>query len=287
MANTTTGNNNSSIGVQTLFTNSSGAQNVAHGVNALLDNTSGSNNTGIGTGALSSNTTGSQNTAIGAFADLTGGTTFVNATAIGFNAKVNASNKIRLGDTNVTVIEGQVAYTFPSDERIKININEDIKGLDFIRLLRPVSYNTSVDLINDIANTKQINEMNVMTNEKLNSNSTDKCEDLKIKYDRSLIKVVGVEPKLNYNVGSKYDGDKNLHNGLIAQEVKLAADQSQYTSFSGVHEGNENTLWSIAMTDFIPSLIKSTQELELMIKQLKESNNQLQSRVLFLEEKLK
>src|SRR5262249_56799837 len=42
-----------------------------------------------------------------------------NATALGANAVVNASNKMRLGDTNVTVIEGQVAFTFPSDQTTK------------------------------------------------------------------------------------------------------------------------------------------------------------------------
>ena len=44
-----------------------------------------------------------------------------NATAIGNGALVNASNKIRLGNTAVTVIEGQVAFTFPSDKTQKEN----------------------------------------------------------------------------------------------------------------------------------------------------------------------
>ena len=44
-----------------------------------------------------------------------------NATAIGNGALVNASNKIRLGNAQVTVIEGQVAFTFPSDKTQKEN----------------------------------------------------------------------------------------------------------------------------------------------------------------------
>src|SRR5262249_16408669 len=58
------------------------------------------------------------NTALGAGANVTSGN-LTNATALGANAIVNASNKIRLGDTNVTVIEGQVAFTFPSDQTQK------------------------------------------------------------------------------------------------------------------------------------------------------------------------
>jgi len=44
-----------------------------------------------------------------------------NATAIGANAVVNNSNKIRLGNAAVTVIEGQVAFTFTSDKTKKEN----------------------------------------------------------------------------------------------------------------------------------------------------------------------
>jgi hypothetical protein len=45
----------------------------------------------------------------------------VNATAIGAGTLVNASNKIRLGNAAVTVIEGQVAFTSSSDKTKKEN----------------------------------------------------------------------------------------------------------------------------------------------------------------------
>jgi hypothetical protein len=85
------------------------------------------------------NLTGSRNTAIGEAADVTA-TNLTNATAIGYNAKVNASNKVRIGDANVTVIEGQVAWTNPSDMRLKKDIRSIEHGLDFVNRLRPVSY---------------------------------------------------------------------------------------------------------------------------------------------------
>jgi hypothetical protein len=44
-----------------------------------------------------------------------------NATAIGATAIVNASDKVRLGNTAVTVIEGQVAFTSVSDKTKKEN----------------------------------------------------------------------------------------------------------------------------------------------------------------------
>ena len=92
----------------------------ASGVNALVRNTTGRLNTASGFDALVSNTTGNLNTAIGRSADVSFGN-LTNATAIGANAIVNANNKIRLGNGAVTVIEGQVAFTFPSDKTQKEN----------------------------------------------------------------------------------------------------------------------------------------------------------------------
>jgi Chaperone of endosialidase len=58
-----------------------------------------------------------------------------NATAIGANAIVNDSNKIRLGNDQVTVIEGQVAFTFPSDKTQKENF-QPIDGEEVLGKIR-------------------------------------------------------------------------------------------------------------------------------------------------------
>jgi hypothetical protein len=69
-----------------------------------------------------------------------------NATAIGANSKVNASDKVRIGNESVTVIEGQVAWSNPSDRRLKENIIYTNRlGLDFIKKLQTVSYNYIAD----------------------------------------------------------------------------------------------------------------------------------------------
>ena len=150
-----TGEGNSSVGGQTLYYNTTGNYNTANGYQALTDNTTGVENTGVGYQALTnnkgsyntsigakslySNGHGNYNTAIGYGADILG-SLYNNATSIGYNTVVNSSNKIRLGNTSVTSIEGQVAYTFPSDARFKDNIRNDVNGLDFIMKLEPVTY---------------------------------------------------------------------------------------------------------------------------------------------------
>jgi trimeric autotransporter adhesin len=116
----TTGSANTASGVSALRSNTVGDFNTASGVQALVFNTTGSVNTAIGTSALVSNTTGNNNTAIGYQANVSTGN-LTNATAIGNGATVNASNKIRLGNTAVTVIEGQVAFTASSDKTKKEN----------------------------------------------------------------------------------------------------------------------------------------------------------------------
>jgi hypothetical protein len=114
------GNSNTASGSGALFDNTSGFGNTASGYEALFGNTSGDDNTAIGLGALRENTIGRGNTAIGFLADVSQGD-LSNATAIGSFAVVNASNKIRLGNIAVTVIEGQVPYTFTSDRNQKEN----------------------------------------------------------------------------------------------------------------------------------------------------------------------
>jgi len=58
-----------------------------------------------------------------------------NATAIGAGAIVNASNKVRVGNTNVTVIEGQVGFTSSSDVNQKENF-EPVEGEEVLGKIR-------------------------------------------------------------------------------------------------------------------------------------------------------
>ena len=141
LKNNTSGVNNTANGFNSLFSNTTGEVNTANGYASLNSNTTGSSNTANGYASLISNTTGSSNTSIGYSADVSSGD-LINATVLGANAIVNASNKVRIGDAAVTVIEGQVAWSYPSDRKLKENIQvNNYLGLNFINRLQPVSYN--------------------------------------------------------------------------------------------------------------------------------------------------
>lgn len=139
----TTGYYNSADALYALYKNTSGNGNTAAGGYALYSNTTGSYNKADGYYALYNNTTGNYNTALGAFADVSQGG-FTNATAIGYNAIVDKPNKVRIGNTSVTSIGGQVGWSTFSDGRFKKDIKEDVHGLDFINSLRPVTYTLDV-----------------------------------------------------------------------------------------------------------------------------------------------
>jgi hypothetical protein len=134
LTNNTAGSFNTACGTIALGSNTDGDSNTAIGHAALYSNTTGGFNTAIGEYALFSNITGSKNTAIGSLAGVTTGA-LTNTTAIGWAATVNASNKIRLGNGNVTVIEGQVAYTFTSDKSQKENYRP-VDGDEVLRKIR-------------------------------------------------------------------------------------------------------------------------------------------------------
>jgi hypothetical protein len=148
----TFGSDNTAIGFLALSTNTIGGENIATGSWALRLNTTGSRNTAAGRNALISNTTGNYNTATGYGAGLfnvTGSnntylgylsgplteTELNNATAIGNGAKVNASNKVRLGNSAVTVLESQVGLTVMSDR----NAKENFHPVDAEGVLRKIS----------------------------------------------------------------------------------------------------------------------------------------------------
>ncbi len=139
LASNTTGYWNTASGFESLWQNTTGFSNTASGFRSLWQNTTGSSNTASGTSAGSTNATGSNNTFLGAYSDAAADN-LTNATAVGYGAIVNASNKVRIGNGSVLVIEGQVAWSFPSDARLKENIRDLDLGLDFVLQLRPVSF---------------------------------------------------------------------------------------------------------------------------------------------------
>src|SRR5216684_469564 len=97
----------------------------------------GGANTASGFQALAGNTSGSGNTALGFAADVSAGD-LTNATAIGYNAIVDVSNKVRVGNHDVTVIEGEVGFTCSSDRNKKEHLRP-VEGEAVLTKIRGMS----------------------------------------------------------------------------------------------------------------------------------------------------
>lgn len=269
----TTGIGNTAIGYRALYTNTNSSNNVAIGINALTLNTSTSNvavgayslstnvggteNTAVGRAALDTNTSGNYNTAIGRDAlntnstgdGLTGlgrGTDvsvdgLTNATAIGYNAVVNASNKIRIGNAGVTVIEGQVAYSFPSDARFKFNVQDNVPGLLFIKKLKPITYQFDTEKFDSYVG---------KNNAENNTESFQKSKEI-------------------------------IHSGFLAQDIEKVCQELKYDfdGLHIPDTTNQTDHYSLAYSQFIMPMVKAIQEQQEIIEQQNNELEQLKSEI--------
>jgi hypothetical protein len=230
------GGRNVAVGSHSMEDNDQGHGNTAVGVQSLLENKGGSANTAIGFNSLFSGKTGSGNTAIGANTAVSADG-FSNATAIGFGAIVNASNKVRIGNSAVTVIEGQVPFTTPSDGRYKFQVREDVKGLDFIMNLRPVTYQFDVQRF-DSHEARHTGGMTVVQ-------------------------------------AAYKEAEAIRRSGFIAQEVEKAANRSGY-DFSGIiRPKTEDDHYSLSYESFVVPLVKAVQEQQKLIADLQKQIDEL------------
>lgn len=132
------GGNNVVLGYSAGTSSANATENTYVGMNS--GGGIGSSNVCVGFDAGGNQTTGSDCTFVGYSAESAAGN-FTNATAIGYQASVTASNRVRIGNTAITQIGGQVAWSNLSDARLKKNIQPSRLGLEFINKLKPVTYN--------------------------------------------------------------------------------------------------------------------------------------------------
>ncbi len=160
-----TGNKNTSTGYRSMYNNSTGGFNTAFGGFSMTSNQSGSYNTAIGFNSGSSNSANTNCTFLGNSAYEVSAGNLDNSSAIGANSRITASNQIRIGSSTVSSIGGFVNWSNVSDGRFKKNIKEDVSGLDFIRLLRPVTYNLDIDGLNEFLRLENSNDVSLKENE--------------------------------------------------------------------------------------------------------------------------
>lgn len=279
-----TGNGNSAFGALALRHIYSGEGNIALGLRANSTTTTGWNNIGIGFHSLGSiddlllsrifgNEIGYDNIGLGLFAgDRIGNncnqsafigpftnvninnTNVSNSTAIGNGALVFQNNMMRLGNSAVTRIETQVGLTVVSDGRYKYNVKEEVKGLDFIKKLRPVVYQYDT--------------------EKMDREWMNVEFDTMVKHNPQILKDYKKANQIRYS-------------GFIAQEVEQVAKSINY-EFSGISKPeNADGHYGLDYSSFVVPLVKAVQEQQEIIERQNTKIESLEERLKVLEEKLK
>jgi len=246
-----TGSENSAFGVDALVTNTSSPGNCAFGAYSLYKNLSGSgyncafgrqamyfttgdHNTALGTNAGITNTTGSNITCVGSGADVNA-VNLSNATAIGSGAIATGSNIMWAGNNAITSFNITGTAVYLSDGRFKTNVKEEVKGLEFIKKLRPVTYQMDTKSFDDF-----------------------------------IIQNMPDSVKTKHQAGMDFTPSMAIiHSGFIAQEVETAANSCNFKS-SIVHAPANNTdPYGLAYQEIVVPLVKAVQELSAITDSLK------------------
>jgi hypothetical protein len=243
LANNTIGNNNTATGYQALYS-STGAHNTAIGTSALHYNSTGNYNTACGMYALYFNAGGNYNTAVGRDAGNNNGTAPANFTALGYNAG-------HVGSGTNTIEIGNTSVTWISGQ-VGWSLHSDRRIKDNIQSNVPgLSFITKLNPVTYNLNIHRQNEM-------CGINDTNEWE-------------------------GKYDIEKIVQTGFIAQEVEQAAKECNY-DFNGVRAPKGNSkLYSVSYSSFVMPLVKAVQELneDLQVKnsKLETLNAELKSEI--------
>ena len=223
-------------------TGTTAISNNGFGANSLNGTTSGGYNNAIGDHAGTSNTTGYYNTYLGHYADAGLGT-YSYSTALGYNAVADGTNHMYFGNVN-SLTYCHVGLYSGSDGRFKINVAENVKGLAFIKKLRPVTYN--------------------MDTKKLDAFICQNLSDsLKAQHQA-----------MDFSVSSAV-----THSGFIAQEVEQAShDVGFVNSIVRAPETSSNH-YTMNYAELVVPLVKAVQELSQTADSLRAQNQALQAQV--------
>ncbi|MFH1120711.1 MAG: tail fiber domain-containing protein [Bacteroidota bacterium] len=240
------GNGNTATGFASLYQNVSGGNNTASGMYALYYSIS-NNNTAFGFSA-GDYSTFTSSTFLGAYA-YPAIASLTNSMALGYNARVDASNKVVVGNTSVSSIGGYTGWTtFPSDSRYKKNVTGNVPGLEFITRLKPVTYTLDITAIDAT----------------LNKSQPAILRPGEVAREISHEEMASVEAK-----------EKIVYSGFLAQEVEQSAKEIGY-NFSGVDvPSTPDGQYGIRYAEFVVPLVKAVQELNVKFMEQQKMNLEL------------
>ena len=237
LRNTTTTSGNTAAGEQALYFSLGGA-NTAIGCNSLYNTSDRYYNTAVGYNSGAAYIPGDINTMVGANCNISTPGLY-NCVAIGQDVTCTASNQVRIGNAATYSIGGYADWSTISDGRFKKEIREQVKGLDFVMMLRPVTYHLDATAINDHLSAGRTRPAN--------------------------------EPALRIMAQK----ESRHYSGFVAQDVEKVARKLNY-AFSGIETpSNANSVYGLRYDEFVAPLIKAMQQQQQQIILLQQQNEEL------------
>ena len=223
----TTGDTNTLIGRRTGQNITTADNNTAMGVDAMEDATTAFDNTCIGSNAGANLTSGSNNLLLGKAAGKSGSPG---------GQRTTHSNRIGLGDGNITTFSCQVSLSVASDERDKTDFSDLDIGLDFVNKLKPYTYKWD----------KRHKYVNWTSNPDTDLNS------------------------ITHDGSHKEDW---LDIGFKAQDVELLEKEAGYDKDNNtnltIDLSDDGKQYSMKYEKLVPILVKAVQELSSTVDELK------------------
>jgi hypothetical protein len=268
---TTTGASNTAVGGDSMAANTTGLLNVAVGTATLDANTSGERNTALGIQALGVNTTGGYNTACGERA-LDANTTASNNSALGSEA-LGACTE---GHSN-TAAGFQAGFAITTgDNNIMIGYQAGISG----------SPGGAISTANNILSLgdENIATANIQVDWTVASDKRDKTDVESLNMGLDFINKL--EPvTYRWDKRSKYSDDQSvtpdgahkeeqLDVGFLAQDVEALEKEYGYDFDNKTNLttqlSEDNQMYGLKYSKFVPMLVKSIQELTTQVETLKQ-----------------
>lgn len=247
---TASGDVNTVVGSFAGYDMSTGHENTLIGVRAQYAVTTGGYGTYVGVDAGKNKKYGDYCTGIGYRSDFytTSGSTnntenYSNTTCLGYDSRPSGSNQVVAGNTNA--ILHYYGLSNRSDERDKIDIQDEFLGLDFIKKLKPRAYKWDY----------RDNYFDEVFDEVENPDNPGQFDK-----EARLVPV----PKDGSRSGTR------LHHGLIAQEVKEIIDETG-VDFAGYQDSkvkDGQDVLSMNYLELIAPMIKAIQEQQVQIDSL-------------------
>lgn len=266
------GINNTAVGFQSLYTSSNGNYNTAIGYFTLRQNTSGVYNTASGVQALYNNTTGTGNSANGLNA-LYNNTTGGNNTAVGYEAmfyNVSGSFNTNLG-RQAGSNNGYNPSNFSSLGYYAGHLGNNSNTMEI--------GNSSVSWIGGQVGWSTYSDRRIKDNIQSNVPGLEFIKKLNpVTYNLNIHReneICGINDTNEWE--GKYDIEKIVQTGFIAQEVEAAAKEINF-DFNGVQAPKKNAkLYSLQYASFVVPLVKAVQELSKQNDELKNEIAEMKS----------